>query len=454
MTKLAANKTVFICAKCDAQFSKWTGRCLECGAWGAINENLVKSDFTSGSRTSKNFTPPVATVSFDQIKIGGEAHLPVGIKEVDRVLGGGLVPGSLVLLGGEPGIGKSSLVLQIAANLGRPVLYVSGEESAEQIKRRLDRLKISAKSLTFLDETNIESIAATLAKERPALTIIDSIQTVQTAAEDSPAGSLNQIKAVAAQMLETAKKNRLTILLIGQVTKDGALAGPRTLEHLVDTVLYLEGDRQHQFRLLRAVKNRFGSTDEVGVFEMTAAGLQEVANPSAAFLSEREEKVPGSVVTCLLEGARPMLVEIQALVSKTNFGYPQRRASGFEVTRLQVLLAVLNRRVKLDLSSYDVHLNVVGGLAAAEPAADLAVTLALASALKDKVLPAGLVAFGEVGLGGEVRSVPQLEKRLQEAKRLGFQYAVVPRAKQPLTLPGLKLAPIANLAEVIKLVLK
>lgn len=463
-------KTIFTCAKCGAQFAKWTGRCLQCGNWGTIKETAAPLK-SKGAPCLQG--APLQVIPFEQINTAAVSRLPTGINEVDRVLGGGFVPGSLILLGGEPGIGKSSLVLQLAGALGSRlggILYVSGEESGEQIKMRWERLKTTQSGhleqnerpiaeseyglLNFLGETNAEVIIAALEKNRPALAIIDSIQTVFSAEVEGEAGNINQIKACTAKLLEVAKKNKTIIILVGQVTKDGALAGPRAMEHLVDAVLYLEGDRHHHFRLLRPVKNRFGSTAEVGVFEMTAQGLKEVANPSAAFLEEREEKIPGSIVTCLMEGQRPLLVEIQALVSKTSFGYPQRRSSGFDITRLQVLLAVLNRRAKLPLDSYDVHLNVVGGLEANEPACDLAVALAVASAFKDKVLPAGLVAFGEVGLGGEVRSVTQLEKRLQEVKNLGFHYAVMPKIKQMPVISGLKLAPIKNLSEVIELVLK
>ena len=493
------NKIIYTCTKCDAQFSKWTGRCLECGSWGTVKESQISN---RKSKILNKNVPAGKTMKFDHI-IGREvARLKTGIEEFDRVLGGGLAPGSLILLGGEPGIGKSTLVLQIAAALSdviptdpdakvggvegslvnheskgiprlRPArrgsarndktpitLYISGEESAEQVKLRFDRFGLEPRGLEFLGETNIETVCATIDELRPALAIVDSIQTmttvenVGTGLKPVPTGSPTQLKIVCAKLMETAKNSRTPIILIGHVTKEGGLSGPKTLEHLVDVVLYLEGDRFHQFRILRAAKNRFGSTDEAGIFEMTSAGLKEVLNPSAAFLSGRGEIVPGSVITCLMAGARPILLEIQALVSRTQFGYPQRRASGFDLNRLQVLIAVLAKRTGLPLETYDVFLNVAGGLKADEPAADLAAVLAMASALKNKTLPLNLVAFGEVGLGGEVRAVSRMEKRVAEAKKMGFEFAVLPPTKEPLKISGIKLAHLKNVKEMIEKIVK
>ncbi len=445
---MPASQVKYVCSKCDAQFPKWSGRCLECGGWGTVGE-ISNSQFSiSKAKTKKSGVVAGKTMSFDKI-IGAEvARVKTSLDEFDRVLGGGVAPGSLILLGGEPGIGKSTLVLQIASLITRKttnintkdheaVLYVSGEESAEQIKLRFDRLGLQPQGLEFLGETNAETIAATIEELKPALAIVDSLQTVSSVEVSGAPGNPNQLKVSCAKLMAAAKNSRVPVILIGHVTKEGGLSGPKTLEHLVDVVLYLEGDKFHQFRILRSIKNRFGSTDEVGVFEMTQGGLKEVKNPSAAFLSGRGEPVAGSVITCLAQGSRPMLVEIQALVSRTNFGYPQRRASGFDLNRLQVLIAVLAKRTGLPLDTHDIFLNVVGGLRADEPAADLAVVLAIASALKNKPLPQNLAAFGEVGLGGEVRAVVQTEKRLQEIKKLGLEIAVVPPLKEASTPPHL-----------------
>ena len=446
---------LFICSKCDAQFPKWSGRCLECGGWGTIGE-MTNSQIPIPKAKKLNM-PAGKTTSFDKIVGADVMRVKTDFAEVDRVLGGGVAPGSLVLLGGEPGIGKSTLVLQVATQVTKgklPVLYVSGEESAEQIKLRFDRLGLQPRGLEFLGETNVETIAATIEELKPALAIVDSLQTVTSVEVSGAPGNPNQLKASCAKLMAAAKNSHVPVILIGHVTKEGGLSGPKTLEHLVDVVLYLEGDKFHQFRILRSIKNRFGSTDEVGVFEMTQGGLKEVKNPSAAFLSGRGEPVAGSVITCLAQGSRPMLVEIQALVSRTNFGYPQRRASGFDLNRLQVLIAVLAKRTGLPLDTHDIFLNVVGGLRADEPAADLAVVLAIASALKNKPLPQNLAAFGEVGLGGEVRAVVQTEKRLQEIKKLGLEIAVVPPLKEASKTGGLKIAQIKNVKDVVEKIIR
>jgi len=423
---------------------------LECGSWSTIKETGVVAAQIKNLKDKKNNAPAGKTINFGNI-IGQEVtRLKTGMDEFDRVLGGGLAPGGLTLLGGEPGIGKSTLVLQIASALPTKVLYVSGEESAEQVKLRFDRLKLQPSQLEFLDETNVETICATIEQVKPALAIVDSIQTLTSIEVTGPAGNPTQLKAACAKLTETAKNTRVPIIIIGHVTKEGTLGGPKTLEHIVDTVMYLEGDKFHQFRILRSVKNRFGSTAEAGIFEMTALGLKEVKNPSEAFLSGRGEPVPGSIITCLIAGSRPILLEIQALVTRTNFGYPQRRASGFDLNRLQVLIAVLAKRTGLPLESYDIFLNVIGGLKADEPAADLAVVLAIASALKNKNLPPDLVAFGEVGLGGEVRPVAQMERRLSETQKMGMKYAVLPPTKELLKSSGIKIAHIKNVKEVIE----
>ncbi|MFA5061703.1 MAG: DNA repair protein RadA [Patescibacteria group bacterium] len=445
-------QNIFICSNCDAQYTKWVGRCLECGKWGTVAETPKSVDPKHAAKSETKY-PALETVGLDKIDGKKVERTKTNIDELDRVLGGGLVPGSVILLGGEPGIGKSTLALQLASIISN-TLYISGEESVEQIKLRADRLAVQSQSLKLANATHIESIMATIQKSSAPLAIIDSVQTIYSGEVEGEAGNINQVRACTVKLMELAKSTGTIIVLVGQVTKDGNVAGPKTLEHLVDVVLYLEGDKYHIFRLLRAAKNRFGSTDEIGVFSMEAKGLTEVKNPSEAFLSGRGESVPGTTVTCLIEGSRPVLVEVQALVSKTNFGYPQRRASGFDLNRLQVLIGVLSKRAGLPLESYDVFLNVVGGLEASEPAADLAVILALASGLKNKTLPNNIASFGEVGLGGEVRPVSQTEKRLNEIKKMGFDFAVIPLSKTSPKITGLKIAGVKNVTELVEKIVK
>lgn len=416
-------KTLYLCAKCDAQSLKWTGRCLECGSWGTVAEATqtpnVKGQMSNASAAAGS------PVSLKGMKAAKVPRTPTGIGELDRVLGGGLVPGSLILFSGEPGIGKSTLLLQAAARL-RGTLYVSGEESAEQVAMRFERLGLEDADLAFLAETDIATVLATLEKERPAFAVIDSIQTLSSPDIESETGSVTQIRAATARLMEFAKRSGVPVMVVGQVTKDGAVAGPKTLEHLVDVVVSFEGDRSSNYRLLRTTKNRFGATEEVGVFEMAANGLREVPNPSSFFLAERSKDVPGSVVACIMEGTRPILVEVQALASRTTFGYPQRKAAGFDLNRLQVLLAVLSERLGVPTSTHDIHLNIAGGYRIKETGADAAVLLAVVSALSGRPLPSSLAAFGEVGLGGELRPVPSLDRRKAEAKRLGFEKIVSP----------------------------
>ena len=438
-------QTIFECSKCGAQSSKWAGRCLECGAWGTLEENI-----SSGKKSNRNNNVVTGKV-IDFSKVVGQdfSRIKTGINELDQVLGGGIVAGSLILLGGEPGIGKSTIVAQLAATLKKDTLYVSGEESAEQIKMRLDRLKLNTDSLKFLGETNIDIICRTIEELKPNIAIIDSIQTMATAELPSEAGNVSQVRACTVKLLEVAKKNNIPIFVIGHVTKDGQVAGPKTLEHLVDTVLYLEGDRFHTYRLLRTVKNRFGSTDEVGIFEMTKTGLSEVSNPSLLFLEEKNENIAGSVTTCVMEGTRPLLLEIQSLVSKTYFGYPQRRATGFDLNRLQLLIAVLDKRAKINLGMHDVHLNVAGGYKIQEPACDLAVALAVGSAFKNKTIAKDIIIFGEIGLGGEIRSTAQAEKRINEAEKMGFNEIITPTFKRHGS-NKIKVTMMKNLEEVLQ----
>ena len=444
-------KKIFVCSKCDAQFLKWFGQCPECGGWGTIEEKEIKVQ--NSKSKFENLSEVAETINFEKVKIESYPKIKTKIEELDRVLGGGIVPGSLILLGGEPGIGKSTLVLQIAEKISKQisnsVLYISGEESAEQVKMRIDRLNISAKNLKFLGETNIETICATIKKEKPSLAIIDSIQTTFSSQIPSEPGSVTQVKISTAKLLEIAKKEKIPILITAHVTKEGIIAGPKTLEHLVDTVLYLEGDPYHQFRLLKTAKNRFGSTNEIGVFEMKENGLIEVKNPSEAFLSERGEENPGSVIAGILAGGRSFLVEVQALVAKTSFGYPQRKAIGLDLNRVQLLTAVLLRRLNLPLNNYDIHLNVVGGIKVEEPAIDLAVCLAIVSAYKNKAINSDLVVFGEVGLAGEIRPVFHEEKRIKEAERLGFKKIIKPISKSKVKTQRIKIIEVKDLKEAI-----
>jgi DNA repair protein RadA/Sms len=451
-------KKIFICSKCDAQSLKWSGQCLECGGWGT----LVESETKNQKPKTKNFGEVGEIISFEKVQSENYPRIKTKIDELDRVLGGGFVPGSLILLSGEPGIGKSTLVLQIAERLSSPtnyesklitnrnsVLYVSGEESAEQIKMRIDRLNIKTKNLNFLGETNVENICATVTKEQPGFVIIDSIQTLNSSSANSEAGSVAQVRNSTVRLLETAKKEKIPILIIAHITKEGSISGPKTLEHLVDAVFYLEGDPYHQYRLLRSIKNRFGSTNEVGVFEMSGEGLKEVKNPSEAFLSHKEEKNPGSAIAAIMAGGRSFLVEVQALVAQTHFGYPQRRVVNMDFNRAQLLIAVLSRRLGLPLGNFDIHLNIVGGIEVKEPALDLAIAIAIVSAYKNKPVVAGLTVFGEIGLAGEVRRVNQEEQRISEAKKLGFKKIIKPLGKNEPKISGVKIISIKNLKEAM-----
>jgi DNA repair protein RadA/Sms len=439
------SEIIFTCSHCNAQYSKWTGRCLECGKWSTIAEEI-----TLNTKKQTNKKVPIADIlNLSDVDDTETKRHKTNIGELNRVLGGGLVPGSYILLGGEPGIGKSTLSLQMSASIPN-TLYFSGEESVGQIKMRAKRTIKNQSNTKFANETIIEKIIATIEKEKPTLAIIDSIQTVHSIDAEGGAGNITQIRATATKLMEAAKKTKTAIIVIGHVTKDGNVAGPRTLEHLVDTVLYLEGDRHHQFRILRAVKNRFGSTDEIGIFEMKDTGLEEIANPSEALLEERGDSMPGSIVTALMEGTRSILIEVQALVNKTIFGFPIRKASGFDLNRLHVLAAVLEKRAGLNLAQYDIHINIVGGMKAHEPAIDLAVCLAIASAYKDKALGNDLVVFGEVGLGGEIRSINFLEKRIKESAQLGMKRVITKIPKSiNLQIPSVKITSVKNISEII-----
>jgi len=435
------NTTQYVCQQCGAATPKWQGQCPQCGTWNSLVETAVMPA-KGRSASGRSVKTPI---KLSQIKGKTLARIKTGIGELDRVLGGGIVPGSVILLAGEPGIGKSTLITQLCLKLegsDPSSLYVCGEESPEQIKMRIDRLKGSELSkssepahLSFLPETDTDSAIASVVNLTPAptLIIVDSIQTMYTADLTGMAGSVGQIRESAYRWQRLAKEQGLTVILVGHVTKEGAIAGPKVLEHLVDTVLYLEGDKNHQFRILRSQKNRFGSVDEVGVFLMTDKGLTEVANPSDVFLEERQTNVAGSAVAVVMEGTRPMLVEIQALVIPSQLAIPRRVASGIDMRRLQLLVAVLSKRLKLPLGTYDVYVNVAGGLNLKEPAADLAVCLAIASSFRNKAVGPKTAVFGEVGLLGEVRRVGFADKRIKEAKKLGYPQIISPATVKNLS---------------------
>ncbi|HLB95903.1 MAG TPA: DNA repair protein RadA [Patescibacteria group bacterium] len=411
---MAKDQIIFVCGNCGEEYLKWQGRCDNCGEWNTLKE------MSRPKAVSRRGEAPAEIVELAGVQTKNFQRISTKITEFDRVLGGGIVPGTIMILGGDPGIGKSTLLLQLAGNLPN-TLYISGEESLEQLKLRFDRLKLKSKSLKIFPEIDLEQIVGAIGKEKPPVAIIDSIQTVYSADFPSTPGSLVQVRECALRLQQLAKSSSSAIILVGHVTKEGNVAGPRTLEHLVDIVLYLEGERFHDQRILRGVKNRFGATSEIGIFKMTEYGLSEVINPSEVFLAERLKNVPGNVVTATIEGSRPLLVEVQALLVPTVFGYPQRRTSGFDLNRLQLLLAILQKRAGLNLASQDVFINIVGGIKIFEPAVDLAVALAVAGALKGKSLDWRLCAFGEIGLSGEIRRVSMESKRKDEAKRLGFE---------------------------------
>ena len=427
---MARTQTQYVCQRCGRITAAYVGKCPQCHEFGTMVEQVVAPEKTGGrkGRVASAVSKPER---LSEITSDGFRRLVVPIGEFNRVLGGGIVPGSIILVGGEPGIGKSTLLLQVAALTATqhgPSLYISGEESVRQIKMRADRMKIDANDLFLVTETNLDVMLQHIAEVQPSMVIIDSIQTTYTGDLNSSAGSVSQVRECAARFQELAKNSGLAIVLVGHVTKEGAIAGPRVLEHIVDTVLYLEGDPFHRYRLLRGVKNRFGATSEVGVFEMAERGMVEVANPSEAFLAERQVNAPGSAIAVTMEGTRPLLVEIQALVSATSFTNPRRTANGFDYNRLLLLAAVLTRRAGLRLHDKDLYANVVGGLRIEEPAADLALAVSIASSVKDRPVHADMAFVGEIGLSGELRAVSQTEKRLKEAAKLGFRRCIVPRS--------------------------
>ncbi len=416
-------KSVYICSECGGQFPKWSGKCPLCGEWNTIAEEIVTAR-PAGAPAVR----PVQIATMDSIDTGTETRCCTGIGELDRVLGGGIVPGGLMLIGGDPGIGKSTLLLQICGHLSENfrILYVSGEESARQIKLRAERLSVGGENLLLLCETDMDTILNAIRAEKPDIVVIDSIQTVSLSEVASSPGSVTQVRECASALMREAKQNDIPIFIVGHVNKDGAIAGPKVMEHIVDCVLYFEGDPHSNYRMLRCAKNRYGSTNEIGVFEMQDIGLCEVENPSMMLLSGRPKNVSGTCVACVMEGTRPLLAEVQGLVSPTGFGNPRRMSTGFDGNRLALLIAVLEKRAGYFFSNLDTYLNVIGGLRLDEPAADLPVALALISGLKDKPMDEGVVAFGEIGLAGELRAVSGAEQRIAEAARLGFTRIIVP----------------------------
>lgn len=459
-------RAVFVCQACGHASAKWLGRCPECGSWNSFSEEWVAKERpverprglgrAAGSwRGAKDGASPSGPTPIARVEPLAATRQATGSEELDRVLGGGFVRGSLVLVGGDPGIGKSTLLLQVARHVAEtagPVLYVTGEESLEQLRLRADRLGALAERLWVMSETDVEIIAATIEKERPELVIVDSIQTMHHPALQSAPGSVGQVRECTAELLRLAKTVATTIVLVGHITKAGSLAGPKVLEHAVDVVLYFEGDPHHNFRLLRGAKNRFGATDELGVFEMAEEGLVGVPDASELFLAERTGGVTGSVVVAALEGTRPVLVEVQALLSSTPFGTPRRTTTGVDAQRVALILAVLERRAGLLVNTQDAYVKVAGGMRIAEPAVDLGLAVAIASSFKERPVSPDTVLIGEVGLGGEVRAVQRVAERLQEAARLGFKRCILPRrsAARVTAPPGLELTPVGSLAEALE----
>ncbi len=423
------DKTIFVCSECGFESSKWNGRCQQCGMWNTFEEQLpVASAVSSVSKRSSISTEALKMRTLKDIDAVDEVRYLTGTAELDRVLGGGLVKGSLVLVGGEPGIGKSTLLLQICQYMGQnhSILYVSGEESARQIKLRAQRLNVDTDNLLLFTVTDAETVCSAIASQKPDIVIIDSIQTMCIEEINSAQGSLRQVRECTNLFMKTAKELEIPIFIVGHVNKDGDIAGPKVMEHIVDAVLHFEGERHLSYRILRAVKNRFGSTNEIGVFEMADVGLREVPEPSMMLLSGRPKNVSGNCIACVIEGSRPILAEVQALAAKSSFAAPRRTATGFDFSRLAIILAVLEKRCGVCCSALDVYLNIVGGFRFDEPAGDLPVALAVYSAIMDKPMPDNVIAVGEIGLGGEVRNVSRIQQRIAEAQRMGFEKAIIP----------------------------
>ena len=445
---MAKAKTIFVCSSCGYESTKWLGKCPSCNEWNSFYEEKIVS--TNTNKKEKNITPTPLT----NVENKDTVRISTGFAEVDRVLGAGLVNGSLVLLGGEPGIGKSTLILQICNKLAlnEKVLYVSGEESAEQIKLRANRLNIKNDNILFLGETDMDVIEKAIENITPKLVIIDSIQTMYSEEITSTAGSVSQVREVTSRIMKNCKQNDITTIIIGHVTKDGNIAGPRVLEHMVDTVLYIEGERYFSYRVLRSVKNRFGSTNEIGMFEMQNEGMVEINNPSSILISEREDNPSGSIIVATMEGTRSLLLELQALTTPSVFGMPRRNTNGIDYNRLTLLAAVLEKKLGLPLGTQDVYLNIVGGIKVNEPAIDLGIVLAVCSSYKNISIRKDLVAIGEVGLTGEVRAVNLIEKRLNEAEKLGFKCCIIPKTNKKLLKDSYKLdiIGVSDINEAVK----
>ncbi len=444
-------KTVFFCQNCGYESAKWMGQCPGCREWNSFVEETVTASSAKEKRTASHTEP----VKLSEVSIDQDERVTTGIGELDRVLGGGIVPGSMVLVGGDPGIGKSTLLLQVCQKLSsqnKNVLYISGEESLRQIKMRASRIGSFTDSLMLLCETNLDTIRTVIEKNKPEIVIIDSIQTMYNEEVSSAPGSVSQVRESTGVLMQIAKGLGVSVFIVGHVTKDGNVAGPRVLEHMVDTVLYFEGDRHASYRILRGVKNRFGSTNEIGVFEMRENGLVEVENPSEYMLNGRPEGASGSIVACSMEGTRPILVEIQALVCKTNFGMPRRTSAGCDYNRVNLLMAVVEKRLGLNLSACDAYVNIAGGIKMNEPAIDLGIVLAIVSSYRDISIGEKVVAFGEVGLSGEVRAVSMAEQRVQECKKLGFKKVILPKAcaASVKNIKGIEISLVENLSDAIK----
>lgn len=454
-----AKATAFFCKECGNETSKWFGQCPACKEWNTIVEAPKTQAEKGAGRVSLGAGSLGAAMprSLSEIEMSDEKRYSTGFSELDNVLGGGIVPASLILVGGDPGIGKSTLLLQVCRNIsaaGKKVLYISGEESLRQIKLRAERIGTFDGEARFLSETNLDVIAETLKEMQPEVAVIDSIQTMYRDEVSSAPGSISQVRESTSVLLQLAKGLGITIFVVGHVTKDGQVAGPRMLEHMVDTVLYFEGDKSASYRIIRGVKNRFGSTDEIGVFEMCGEGLREVANPSEFLLSGREDEAPGSVVTCSLEGSRPLLLEIQALVCRTNFGQPRRTAAGTDYNRVNLLMAVLEKRAGLKLSECDAYINIAGGLRISEPSLDLGIVLAVASSYSDRPIDDKTMIFGEVGLSGEVRAVRMAEQRVNEAIKMGFKRCVLPKSNlKGLNIKGdIELIGVSSVSEAMSII--
>lgn len=455
---MAKGKTsVFFCQSCGYESSKWMGQCPGCKEWNTFVEEIIDKKQGAKAKQVAEGTVKVSRVS--EISIEEQSRMSTGFLELDRVLGGGIVPGSLVLVGGDPGIGKSTLLLQVCQNLSKTrekILYISGEESLQQIKLRAERMGDFTEALAILCETSLDIIREVIRQEKPKVVIIDSIQTMYNENVSSAPGSVSQVRESTAVLMQIAKGMGISIFIVGHVTKEGVVAGPRVLEHMVDTVLYFEGDRYAAYRILRGVKNRFGSTNEIGVFEMRDTGLQEVANPSEYMLSGKPKGASGSVVACSVEGSRPILLEIQALVCRSNLGIPRRTAAGTDINRVNLLMAVLEKRLGLSLSSCDAYINIAGGIRMNEPAVDLGIVLAMISSYKDKAIEEEVICFGEVGLSGEVRAVSMAKQRAAEAKKLGFGTCILPKVslKEMDGIDGIRLIGVENVQEAMRIILK